>query len=876
MKIILTHDNADFDAVASMLGVYLLKPDAIPILPTKQHRHVRDFLALYRNGLPFIRWDDFADGADVRQIYLTDTARIPSIKQMPKEVPVIIYEHHPLTRDLHPHETWKGEAVGAATTLLVERLRQQKILPSSLHATLMALGIYADTGNFTYSGTTARDIKAAAWLVEQGAVLDTIQRFLNMPLNPEQQALFEQFMRNIETQRISGFDILICTVQIEERVRSMNSVVAVLQDVLDADALLTLAETPSHIQLIARSKEDAIHVGDLATHLGGGGHPRAAAATIHADDNQTFSDIKAQIVSYLRENVQPATRVADLMSRGEIQTVSVDDTVSDIITRLRRIGHEGYPVLDIAGRVVGLLTLRDADKALEHGLKQATVRELMKSGSITLSPSDPLSTLEETMVASDWGQIPIVETVENSPQLVGIVTRTDLIKHWAQQHPTHITSPPRLSAQTIMDVIGEDNAALIHAIADHATQQNMPLYLVGGVVRDLLLGRQNFDIDFVVEGDAIAFAHSLQAQFGGHIHPYPPFGTATWSWDDEGVESISINIDNIPAHLDFATARSELYTHPTALPTVYNSGIKLDLRRRDFTINALAIQLAPIDKRWQIVDFYGGMSDLDERLIRVLHTLSFVDDPTRIMRAVRFSERLQFIIEPRTAELIQTALPMLKRITGERLQNELTLILQEKSASRAIHKLAALDVLTQIHPQFRLSLQFATVFTRLQSGDYPVWSQNLTMLRWHLLLAQLDPSATRAIAEKLLFSTSNIRALTATAQRVQEPHILTQPDAKPSAIVRFLEGVSDEGLLTLWLWHDDSTIRTHLERYQDDWRHRKPTLDGNTLKALGLSPGPHFRVILARLRDAYLDQALDTPEQERAVLETIISEEIND
>ncbi|MEL6527061.1 MAG: hypothetical protein AAFQ07_15260, partial [Chloroflexota bacterium] len=277
----------------------------------------------------------------------------------------------------------------------------------------------------------------------------------------------------------------------------------------------------------------------------------------------------------------------------------------------------------------------------------------------------------------------------------------------------------------------------------------------------------------------------------------------------------------------------------------------------------------------ELVDFYGGMADLDERLIRVLHSLSFVDDPTRIMRAVRFSERLHFTIEPRTAELIHTALPMLKRITGERLQNELTLILQEPAASRAISKLAALHVLQHIHPAFTLHADFTDVFSRF-SEPYPTWTDNVTILKWHILLAQLSPDVTRAIAEKLLFSTTNVRALTNSAQWVHNIGVLGEADAKTSVIVRALEGLSAETLLTIWLWHEDTIVRGYLDRYQDDWQYRKPTLDGNTLKEMGLRPGPHFRVILARLRDAYLDEEIASVETERVVLNKIIAEVMND
>ena len=214
--------------------------------------------------------------------------------------------------------------------------------------------------------------------------------------------------------------------------------------------------------------------------------------------------------------------------------------------------------------------------------------------------------------------------------------------------------------QQFETVLGQEAAAHIQMVAKRAQQADaVNVYLVGGVVRDLLLGRANFDIDFVVEGNAIEFAEGLQGQQGGQLTAFKPFGTAKWKPTGEN-EALG--------HIDFASARYEFYEHPTALPTVYDSSIKLDLQRRDFTINTLAVQISPVSMFGRVVDFYGGVRDLEAKLIRVLHTLSFIDDPTRILRAFRFERRLGFKIEERTAELVQTALPMLGRITGERLR----------------------------------------------------------------------------------------------------------------------------------------------------------------------------------------------------------------
>lgn len=848
-----------------MLAAHKLHPNAVPVLPSRQNANVADFLHLYGNGLPFVPWDDFAPEEPITRIILTDTHSRQDFPGVEAKTPTIIYEHHALERKLQPYETWVGEDLGAVTTLLLERIREERIPLTSLECTLMALGIYADTGMMTYGGTTPRDLQAAAWLLDHGAVLDTVQRFTTDPLNNQQQDLFEMLLQDAESRSIQGFTVTLASAVVNEVIAGISTVTTALSDVLDSDAVFVLVQMPKNMQLVCRSREDAIDAGELARELGGGGHPRAAAAAIYKGELPT---ITAQIWDWLQQHIQPAVRVGDLMSYG-VQTVNADEAIAEGIARLRRIGHEGYPVLE-AKRVVGLLTLRDADKALEHGLQEATVRDVMLSGTITLTPHDSVARLEEVMVESDWGQIPVVDERE---QLIGIVTRTDLIKHWAQKHPMRTPEIPHIDLAAAERILGEANVGLIETIAAFAQGRGLPLYLVGGVVRDLLLERPNYDIDFVVEADAIAFVESLAATYGGDVHSYRPFGTAKWLLNEAVAENIGVTINQLPDHLDFATARSELYEHPTALPTVYTSGIKLDLRRRDFTMNTLAVQLSPPGTMWRVLDFYGGLHDLERGVIRVLHSLSFVDDPTRIVRAVRFAERLNFQIEARTAELIQRALPMLRRITGERLRNELALLLKEDQPLQGYWKLKSIGVLRAIHPSFRLAPHSESDFQRL--ADAPEWIEDSMDLRWHLLLARHTPEEIAAICDRLLFNQTLTKSIQQTSLLLHDSELLRQEEPRPSRVDALLRGVPEMVLGALVVMLDDDTVRENVRRYREDWQQRKPYANGNTLKQMGIPPGPKYAEILERLRVAVLDGAVSDEAAERVLLEGIIAEVMN-
>jgi tRNA nucleotidyltransferase (CCA-adding enzyme) len=560
VQIILTHENADFDAIASLLAAHKLNPYAIPVLPERINQNVQRFLSLYQNGLPFVPQADFQAEA-VTNIILVDTQRSIKLRGLPAHVATHIVDHHPLGRELTANQSFAGEVVGAATTLLVEQIENRAIAINGLEATLMALGIYEDTGSLSYGTTTPRDQRAAAWLLEQKVSLDTVRQFLLNPLNDDQLTLLENLTLAAESRTIEGYIVTVCAAQVDHYVSEISSVVQRLRDTLDSSVVFVLVQMPEHLQLIGRATSDILNVGDVARLFGGGGHERAAAASIH---DKTLDEAVTSLWQALYQHIQPATWVSDLMSHG-VQTVQAEQIIGDVIPKLRRIGHEGFPVLDDE-KVVGLLTLRDADRAMEHGLGHLKVRELMSGGAITLRPSDSVWVLEQRMVESGWGQIPVLG---DNDKLIGIVTRTDLIKHWARIHPAISVQTPIIDVQKISNVLGEAIKTLIQTLAKHAQQTNIQLYLVGGVVRDLLLNRKNLDLDFVVEGNAIDFAENLQRQFGGQINSFRPFGTAKWKFDEEASHKLAIDLRSLPDHIDFATARNEFYEHPTALPTVY-------------------------------------------------------------------------------------------------------------------------------------------------------------------------------------------------------------------------------------------------------------------------------------------------------------------
>lgn len=876
----MSHLNADFDAIASLVGAHKLDPEATPVQPPTLNRNVREFLALYGGGLPLVEKSDLRDW-DIDDVLLVDTQRLPDHKGLSRDVPVRILDHHRRQPDTPQDETGERitiDEVGANATLLTERLQALDLPLTSLEATLLALGIYEDTGSLTYGTTTARDIRAAAWLLEKQAVLDTVRQHLIPPLTPQQQALHDQLLHNVESRTIHGYTVVVAAAELEHRQSEIAAVAAKLRETLDPGALFVVVYMPHYIQITARSSDDAIDVGAVMGEFDGGGHTRAAAASL---EDVTVEEVTAKLWDVLPNYIKPTITIASLMSYG-VQTVQATDRIGSLISRLRRVGHEGYPVLD-QGKVIGLLTLRDADRALEHELDNAPVREIMSQGNYTLTPDDSVVALEQMIVQSGWGQIPIVASHED-PRLVGIVTRTDLIKHWARLHPVPEQQPaPQVTLAQIDRVLGTAAAKLIDAVARQAHQDEtaLDLYMVGGVVRDLLLERRNDDIDFVVERDAPAFAQSVAEALGGDVTTHVVFGTAKWKPNAQTAKKLGVEPETLPDHIDFATARNEFYEHPTALPTVYSGSIKLDLGRRDFTINTLAIHLSPPASFGRILDYYRGLSDLESGTIRVLHSLSFVDDPTRILRAVRFAHRLNFTIEPRTDELITIAHGMLRRITGERLRNELTLLMHEQEPERAFEALQSRDALEAIHPALRFTSENAQDFTRIPQ-TWQAWSENpklrdvvsgveKTSVYWAVWFCHLAVDDIHALAQRLLIGKPQV--LISAAELVQESGPLTAPETIPSQIDRRLASVSEVALMAAWTTLDTGPARERIERYLMEWRYVRPTTTGETLKALKLPPGPRYRIILEALRNARLDGTVQTDEAENTLLQQLLTAE---
>jgi tRNA nucleotidyltransferase (CCA-adding enzyme) len=684
----------------------------------------------------------------------------------------------------------------------------------------------------------------------------------------QQQEIYDQLRQDAETHTIHGYTVIISQGNAGGMNEELSTVAHKMRDLLDPDAILLLIEIRGGIQLIARSTSDQIDVSQIAGYFGGGGHRRAAAALIKSG---TITDIHNQLMEILPKFVKPGVIVDEIMSRTP-QILNPATPVQEIYHRMQRYGYEGYPVVE-NNQIVGLVTRRAVDRALSHKLN-LTAFQLMEAGKVHVHADHSIEYLQNVMTETGWGQIPVVD--RDNHQVVGIVTRTDLLKTLAPQVPIpgHLNLTDKLEF-----ALPAQRLVLLKDIATIALDQRVAIYIVGGFVRDLLLDRPSLDFDIVVEGDAIELAEAIQNQFGGRITTHKRFGTAKWFLSETHKDAAPTQAEAaplLPDTLDFITARTEFYTQPTALPTVERGSIKLDLHRRDFTINTLALRLDG-HHFGELYDYWGGYNDLRHGLVRILHSLSFIDDPTRILRAVRYEQRYDFSMGERTQQLLLEARSLISRISGDRVRHEIDNILAEDRATQMLERLKNLQILEEIHPDLKWDDWIASRLNRIILPT-PEWALSAELkgqpfsrvLAYAFWLMRLSPARAKSVTKRL-------RVASIIAETVQSACVLWQKlpelkDGSPSECVSILDKAKPAAIYAVFCATEDETLRQKLLAYITQWRFVSPEISGHDLQARGLSPGPHYKTILNELRRARLDGQISTSVEERQLADELIAE----
>lgn len=864
MEVITTHINADFDSLASMLAARKLYPGATIIFPGSQEKSVRDFLVkstFYAFEAGEIKGLDFNEIERLILVDIRQSARIGKFSEVVTrpDVDIHIYDHHPSSpEDLHG-SVEVTTSYGSTTTIMTHILKEREIEITSDEATIMMLGIYEDTGSLTFTSTTVKDYEAASFLLSKGANLNVVSDMLTKEMTAEQVYLLSELIQSATVYNVNGIDVVIAQAVASEYSEDLAVLVHKMRDIENLDVLFAIIMMEDRIHFIARSRIKEVDVGQIARYFGGGGHPTAASSTIK---NMTLIQVKEKLIGLLTENITSVIMAKDIMTFPML-SIPVDSFLEDARDSLVRYAINVIPVMK-GDMIVGLLSRQVVEKALYHGLSNIGVGEYMTKDFSVVTPDTPLSEVQTKIIEGNQRLLPVMR----NDRIKGVITRTDLLRSLHEsllEKPHYISGevPSLKQLRSVRKMLTERLPNKVNRFLKEiglvAETLGFKAYLVGGAVRDLILRNKNLDIDIVIEGDGIIFAKKFSETFPCKIRSHQRFGTAVMIFPD-GFK------------IDVATTRLEYYEKPGALPTVELSSIKLDLYRRDFSINTLAVRLNP-DGYGELLDFYGGLKDIKSKTIRVLHNLSFVEDPTRILRALRFEQKFGFTIGKQTQSLIKSTvkLNLFKSVAGGRFLTELIYILQEEDFITTLKRMSVFGLLGAIHPE--ISLGKAEEIVLYKARDVLSWYHLLfledSVEEWLviflILTTSLDHKELSRLVKKLDVEGKHRKEIIAGREKANKALKFisgrTETLSK-SDLFHLLKSFPLELIIYMMIKTGHELSEKLISNFVTKLRGYKIDLTGKALKKMGVPEGPMCGEILRNLLNKKINGELKDIDQE--------------
>jgi len=870
-QVIITHVNADFDALSSMLAAKKLYPEAELVFPGSQEKGIRNFLLHSASYVfNFLRLKEI-DLQEIERLIIVDTrqkSRIGRFSEIvdKKDVEVHIYDHHPDSEEDIKGDLEVVKRVGANTTIMVQILKEKGIRLSPDEATIMCLGIHEDTGSFTFSSTTPQDYEAAAWLASQGADHNLISNMLTRELTAEQIAVLNELIQSAKRYNIDGIEIVVSKVIRDEYVGDFAVLVHRFMDMENINVIFALAQMEDRIYLVARSKLEAVNTAEIVKRFGGGGHTFASSATVK---DIPMNQLEDMLLHAIKEHIESKSkRAKDIMSSPAI-TISSEESLKKAEELMNKFNINVLLVME-KGRLLGYITRQVVDKARFFHLEHMKVKEYTNIEFPVIEPDASIKEVQEIIIKNRARVLPVVK--EN--KVLGVITRTDILNLFLEEPKIYPIVEEREYAfqkdmrRILRERLPEKLIKLLQEFGKIADSLEYNAYLVGGFVRDLILRRENLDIDIVIEGDGVKFAKEFSRHFDVKVNVHKRFRTAYLIFPD-GFK------------VDVATARMEYYESPGAVPVVKRSSLKLDLYRRDFTINTLAIKLNK-NEFGTLIDYFNGMRDINDKVIRVLHNLSFVEDPSRILRAIRFEQRFEFKIGKLTLSLIKNALRIncFELINGKRLFHELKLILMEEEPLSCIERMNELKVLTALSPLFKWTREHRRVFEEIKKTV--AW-YNLLFLEekietwkiyWYGLTYHLGISELKELHNRFEMSENKYEKML--SQREELDELIKALIQRPSnyQVYKLLSKYETETLLYVMAKVRSEELKKSISNYFTKLKHVKPQIRGKDLLRMGFKPGPIFGKILEAVHEAKLNGIVKSKEDEIEFVKERFGEEL--
>lgn len=859
-EVITTHINADFDALSSMLAAKKLYPDAQLVFPGSQEKGIRNFFLHSASYVfDFLKLKEI-ELDNIERLIIVDTrqkSRIGKFSELveKKNVEIHIYDHHPESEDDIKGDMEIIKRVGANTTIMVQILRERGIKITPDEATIMCLGIHEDTGSFTFSSTTPEDYEAASWLAHQGADHNLISNMLTRELTIEQISILNELIQSAKRYEIDGIEVVISKIIRDEYIGDFAVLVHRFMEMDNINVIFALAQMEDRIYLVARSRIESINAAEIAKVFGGGGHPFAASATIK---NMPLNQAEDVLLKVLREHVSSTSRKAKDIMSSPVISISPDETLKKAEELMNKFSINVLLVM-AKGKLLGYITRQVVDRAIFFHLDHMKVKEYMTIEYPVVHPDASIREVQDIIIRDRVRILPVVK----DDKVVGVITRTDILNLLIEEPHRYELIEEREYAfkKDIKHLLNErlpkNIIKLLKDFGRIADLLGYGAYLVGGFVRDLILRKENLDIDIVIEGDGIKFSQEFAKHFDVRVNIHKKFRTAYLIFPD-GFK------------IDVATARMEYYESPGALPIVKRSSLKLDLYRRDFTINTLAIKLNK-DEFGTLIDYFNGMRDIKEKVIRVLHNLSFIEDPSRILRAIRFEQRFGFRIGKLTLSLIKSAIKTncFDSITGKRLFHELQLILMEDDPLKAVERMKDMGVLKALSPMLKFTSEHRRIFEDIKNTV--AW-YNLLFLEepidswkiyWHGLTSHLDMDKLQALYDRFEMNESDHKRMISQRKGLNELiKRLMVNQLSNYQIYKLLSPYDTETLLYVMAKVKSDNLRKIISNYFTKLKHTKTQLRGKDLIRIGFKPGPIFGKILETLLEARLNDLVRSKEDE--------------
>ncbi|NLF96040.1 MAG: CBS domain-containing protein [Candidatus Riflebacteria bacterium] len=859
-KLIVFPHNADLDHLGAARCLLLMNPDAAILHPVRFHQNTWD-TARRLDWFKTVKFEN-VDFAALKTVYLVGITHLKQnqefIEAIAKFSPrVIVISDRSATLPLEVETEFCGAM--SLTAWLVNRLRDQHLKFSNEDMQMFRLAVTEKT----WAGLSARvkpeDQKAIAFLDRQTMPPGRIANTVVLGMHEGQTALYRQMLKNIEDIQPGYWPVTLVAVKVGNQVQDIEPVVDAIWSDTSPPVLMLILTFGNFTRVWCRSSISQIDFRQIFADF----RPARLRNWVYFSfSGAGHEQNRSRVLQHLEQNLQPDLTAGDIMSASP-QCIDWHASVRNAFDTMLKFNIMSLIVMQ-KGEFAGIVTRRDLDRALQMNLLDSEIGPYVPTSVPIVSPTTPVRVLKNLMVRYNLTRLPVL----NGTEVVGIITTHELLRSLPDYLPLPHDFLP-LAEQVSLPTSSELEKLLkllfslriyhiLQQIGRFAGQQGVNTFAVGGFVRDLLLERQNFDIDIVVIGDAIPFAIELSREFACDYKVYDRFHTARIYLED--------------LKIDFSSARIEHYSDPGALPQIEFSGLSNDLYRRDFTINTLALSLNP-EHFLELKDFFGGYNDLLNRRIRILHSFSFLEDPTRLFRAIRFAGRFNFALEQDTQRAFELAInrEAPEKLSLKRIGAEISRCLNEERPQQIVADLFSAGLMKYLSPEmidadilprrFKLIRSLIKRFKPLGEeidSEAIFWTGILSVIRNDNTEKILDALGTPHSRRRLI-----LQALTA-IQTV--PTAITKiEETDATALYYLLHELSLEAMLSVMAFALDKRNARKILHFIMFWRSIKCDVSGNDLIAEGIKPGPHMRNIFSRIIEQKLKGSRFTREEELAL-----------